>query len=160
VNVALAVVSKKLLIRGVQSAQGVPNSLGILRHSSIRVGMYSNWAEVHLVAQLAPLSTRDGKGRYGGGAGLAAGVGLAGTVGIVATNGGTVAGLRLANFTTTPLSDDINAYVPEFPTRGTADLFLQAAAYYDPNVNQKINSITRNWEQGIQPGQAGVLPGG
>lgn len=48
---------------------------------------------------------------------------------------------------------------PPYRVRGTADLLLQAAAYYDPSLaNNAFVQSTGNMNNGIQPGQGGVNP--
>lgn len=56
--------------------------------------------------------------------------------------------------TYTPLSDEFPDYVPDYGnSHGTANVFLQAAAYYDPNLtNTIVRDTTRQLNVGKQPG--------
>lgn len=147
---AMAIVAAKLYVNGA----GVENTpKGKLRFSLpkfgiIKADMFENIVEVHYKVML-----NKQKERY---AGLASFTGP-----IVNTPG--------VDFSTA-------SKPPEYLDRGTASLLLQAAAYYDPNLNgnvlaggntaDSINPITGtannrsqiNGPNSIQPGQAGTNP--
>lgn len=49
-----------------------------------------------------------------------------------------------------------SANAPPYFSRGTAGIFLQAAAYFDPSLQQIFNANTGQTEPGLVPGQAGA----
>jgi hypothetical protein len=148
---ALRICAKKLHLRNAL-ADGTQTNFGKLSHFSLKCGMYSNWVECHMQAQLAPVA----RVRIGGITGGVVGVGSA-SLGVAPTIGGVIAGLKITDFPITPGSTDINEYVPTYRLRGSANLLLQAAAYYDPNLQAQLNPVTGNMSAGVQPGQAGIF---
>jgi len=58
--------------------------------------------------------------------------------------------------TKTPLSDG-ETYTPDYSTRGTAALFLQAAAYYDPSLTNDDLDEAEGQLDGLEVGEAGVM---
>jgi len=133
IDAALSIVARKLGILGAQLAlQGIGNGKAVIgfaaiESSSIRVGLYDNYVEVSMQAKMAP---RPGKAQNSG-----------------------AAGLNYSSFTTTPLSDP--SQPPTYFPYGTAPVLLQAAAYYDPNLQAELNPVTGQMSAGNVPGTGG-----
>lgn len=120
---AVAVAASKINLRhAIKNKSG--NGFGILESGYISAGMYDNWVEVSLKCQMKPLRTG----------------GTNGLVGQISA----VPGVRYDQLAITPYSepaaDNPNGIPPPSLPRGSAGLFLQAAAFYDPNL--------KNWLMG------------
>lgn len=172
INVAIGVATSKLIGRGASAVGGGPDSpktvtldgkdgFGIVTQAVLVVDMYDNAVDVIIEVMLAA-QTVEGKGNQR-------------IHGIAALAGG-----RYAAFT--PGSEDEKgnpiASTPPYTTRGTANLLLSVAAYFDPALatnSTKLNTAPPSpddnifvpsdaranrtgGDQAIVPGQAGKQP--
>lgn len=135
VSIAVSVAMIKMRSRGVrlQNQNDPDNNVPLLNRSAVRVGMYDNWVQVEVEGMLSQ-TKNIGKG---------------------------VAGWddwRKDNYylTATPFSEDYDNQ-PSYPVRGSsANLFLQAAAYYDPNLrNNEVDEASGQLNNGLEVGVAG-----
>lgn len=166
-----------LIARGIQIcfqkilslAAGKVNSI-IPTLCTIRAGFYSNWVDIHWAARLSVVNQ----------AVLVA----AGSVGMIVAQVSTPTVSNIIKtdgnaLSFTPFSDIDNSsgagnknqgstdYLPPYQLRGTANLLLQAAAYYDPNgvnTNLRTRFIAPPTNTTFELGNAvvlstGVLPG-
>lgn len=104
IETAIAVVSKKLAARG-SELTNKKGGFNILQSAAMAVDMYDN--EIELIAQVS----------------------IACTEATVATS---ISAFNSVSMTSTPVSDD--KYLPPYQDRGTANMFLHAAAYWDPSL--------------------------
>ena len=128
-DVAVAVASSKI---------GANGAVAVFENSSVTVNMYDNEVSVHLLARF--LKENEIKKRFYN-----------------------IAGNRFGDpMVFTPLSDvknKANRPKPEYLDRGSANLLLQAAAYYDPALrNTQLNPTTGQLNQGTEPGKGGRAP--
>lgn len=137
---AIAVAVSKLKINGagIIPAAGETKANGILDSFNVRAWLYENKVECAIRAQFR----RNKRTLFG------------------------TPGTR-ANFVATPLSDDVTV-TPPYRDRGSANLLLQAAAYYDPNIfNNKLVNAPITSEQNLRTTigdrqvqtQGGKIPG-
>lgn len=137
IDAAVAVATTKLIVNGAAPAT-VPRPgggfrFGLLEHSQIMVKLFENHVECQMRCLMKPHRKRDPKKRVNG-----------------------VAGLNSGDFMAfTPYSDGVN-YTPAHYLRGSADVLLQAAAYYDPSLAAYLNSSTNQMSRGLEPGTAGL----
>lgn len=141
----VSVCASKLILRSGQlQLLGLAQKFNIINSATLRTGMYDNWVECDISAAI-PIA----KGRISGVAGFAG----------------------LVPFTPGSESRYLgNTYAPNYLVRGTGGILLQAAAYYDPALNQNgqlgpanpfgPNPSVPNGSQQVQmpgliPGQAG-----
>lgn len=105
--------------------------ISILESITLSVDMYENDVECRMRAMFRPGTRDNAKDRISG-----------------------VAALDLNEATFTPFSDGVD-YQPQYFTRGSASLLLQAAAYYDPSFAAVFDPKTGQFTTGLEPGQAG-----
>lgn len=108
----------------------VGNRFALLEHASITVDMYNNVVEVRMRAWMKPYKRRKDN----------------------------VAGFRFDGMAWTPGSEPgYGAAPPNYTARGSADILLQAAAYYDPSLATTVlNQTTNQHSRGSEVGTAGV----
>ncbi len=135
VSAALGIAVSKIQINSVGTKVAItpkdikPNFKGILIKHDLLVDLYKNMVECRVYCQLTGYQARI--------------EGLTGYKGPV---------------TFTPFSDGFNENQnpPNYLPYGTADLLIQAAAYFDPDLkNNVIDQTTGQMKQGLEPGQAG-----
>ncbi len=144
VRLAMAICSNKLDLLGAPLiiSQGDPRKKAIVEFCVVRTGMWENWAECQMRAMVPADNLR-------------------------------IAGVALMrkNSVITPITDQQpSTVVPAYLDRGSAGLLLQVAAYWDPNLNQKLgegiittdNPFTGTGQSkvvtvpGIRPGEGGT----
>lgn len=140
VNTAIAVVASKMNIAGVPAGNR-PNpaaaGTAMLLSAQVNVNLYRNEVEVQMEGMLNTTNAR----QYG-------------------------VAFQLGRITFTPFSDGVNAAQtpPSYTDRGSASLFINAAAYYDPSVVSPSNVLgdqgrgpfeTSQMNIGRQVGEAG-----
>ncbi len=140
---AVAIAASKILLAGGAlnkavkgvSLAGVPNvgigGFAILRSVVCTVNMYENEVECRMEVTLRANQQR--------------------ISGAVVTN---------PNMCYTPFTDNRpDRNPPPYKDRGTANLLLRAAAYYDPSLTDtQLNKITGQMTRGREPGQEGANP--
>ncbi len=138
IDAAIFIVSAKLQIVGALTdgtAREGDQRFAFLERFDVMVDMYQNIVECIMRAQLQVNTTRNGRGRVYG-----------------------IAGLDFSrNMATTPIPlTSARNYQPSYTSYGTGNLLLQAANYYDPSIlNTIIDQQNGNLNRGLAPGQAG-----
>jgi len=118
-------------------AFGGASAAFILEEGSIRMGMYKNEVECTLRALIGVSAART-KDVYGG-------------------SSAAVAAFTGVN-SETPRSTGSDTYQPSYNAYGTANILLQAAAYYDPSFAETtLNEVTGQLTFGQLVGSAGIL---
>lgn len=134
VKAAIIILSKKLKIAtGAAALQSSGTVWSIPLSISLSTEMYENTVEAAAVCWSPPGTTDDQTGKVQSFFGMD----YKKLLELPDTNGGGT------------------NYVPNYLTRGTAGILLQAAAYYDPNLQAALNPKQGQMSQGLQPGQAG-----
>lgn len=128
VQTALSVAATKLKIAGaLQNAQG---SFTVLDHSSIKVSFYDeNVVGVRMRCQMGPNQRKKING---------------------------IATLDFAQITSVPKGSEPQVRPPLYTDRGSAALFLQAAAYWDKTLQQRLSRATGQTTPGVLIGKAGI----
>lgn len=107
--------------------------LGVLEYATFKIELYENDVEIRFRALLNPDSDNSGRGRIQ-----------------------ELWGFRLDKIAETPLST-AGTIAPAYTLRGNVPLLLQAAAYYDPCLQQRLNCSTGQFNFGLAPGTAGAI---
>ncbi len=130
VALAVSIASRKL------RQNGVAGRSQLMTRCAVEVDMYKNVVTCNAEAMMKPRMNGDVKARKAD-----------------------AAGLFMNGMVDTPMSPPGGMTPPTYNARGTANLLLQAAAYWDPSIKNNQLSLAGQFERGIPVGQLGKKGG-
>lgn len=126
---AFQIATQKIAIQGAQL--GGKFGFALFDHATLKVDLFENNVDFNIRAVIKPATTKGGKGRKFG-----------------------IWGFRFGGLSNVPQTSQKGS--PIYNDRGSASLLLQAASYYDPNLQNRLNRGKDQMNNGLQVGQAGV----